>query len=78
MLEGEEGLPSFQELSEVLQTDLLCEALELLGRQRRSASLSRLVKTLGRKGDYLSDHTRRHLLWLLKYGFAELAEEGKI
>lgn len=78
VLEGEEGLPSFQELSEVLQTDLLCEALELLGRQRRSASLSRLVKTLGRKGDYLSDHTRRHLLWLLKYGFAELAEEGKI
>ena len=37
VLEGKEGLPSFQELSEVLQTDLLCEALELLGRQRRSA-----------------------------------------
>jgi glycosyltransferase involved in cell wall biosynthesis len=74
---GKEALPTFHALAEILQTDLLCDALELLGRPRQPDSLGRAARALARMRRVPVDDARRHVLWLMKYGLAEMVDGGR-
>jgi glycosyltransferase involved in cell wall biosynthesis len=74
LLRGKEPLPSYPGFSETLDESLLHQALQAVKINRlfhRSYRWSALAEDLADSKRVEEDRARRHVLWLLKYGYIE-------
>ena len=77
LLKGEELLPSYPAMAETLDEGLLRQALEAMkigGRLWRTYRLGTLAEDVAESRCIHPDLARRHVMWLLKYGFIEPKE----
>jgi hypothetical protein len=75
VLAGQAPLPAyFVAAAELLDLDVLVAALERLARP--GATLGSVARSVRRR-EFHEDHARRHVLWHLKQGFAELVPAGQ-
>jgi glycosyltransferase involved in cell wall biosynthesis len=78
LLRGKEPLPSYPGFSETLDETLLHQALQAVKFNRffhRTYPWSALAEDLADSRNVEPDRARRHVLWLLKYGYLESIQD---